>query len=218
MAEVQKHGFIFEKWVRDTLFGGYQGKYMQKWDVPPYCNKHPKIAPANRRLPVSIKAAKFGRNIDLADALRQRKISRSFILIVGFWTQRTASKKWFETIGVVRFTPKKWSQLWGRLTIAKVAEFDALVKDRSVTPEKARKRARKWKSQFYRGSGSRIGLHQKIDSKTQRRVQCSMRFKVFWELVGKEPVRVNAPKLYGFPFRNPILSRARSIKKKKARG
>jgi len=35
MVEVQHHGFSFEKWVRNTLFQGYCGNYMQKWDIPP---------------------------------------------------------------------------------------------------------------------------------------------------------------------------------------
>jgi hypothetical protein len=69
MVEVQKHGFTFEKWVRDTLFRGYEGSYMQKWDVPPDQNKHPAIDSSHRALPVSIKTAGFGSPIGLGDAL-----------------------------------------------------------------------------------------------------------------------------------------------------
>jgi hypothetical protein len=34
MVEVQADGFSFERWVRENLFSGETGGYMQKWDVP----------------------------------------------------------------------------------------------------------------------------------------------------------------------------------------
>ena len=33
--EVQRHGLVFEQWVRDTFFEGYQPPgYTQRWDIP----------------------------------------------------------------------------------------------------------------------------------------------------------------------------------------
>src|SRR5215207_8843871 len=80
--EVQQHGLMFESWVRDTFFGGYQpSSYTQKWDIP---------ASANVRfggVPVNPKAARYGSAVDLGDALRQFDIAESFILVIGFWRQ-----------------------------------------------------------------------------------------------------------------------------------
>lgn len=218
MVEVQKHGFTFEKWVRDTLFGGYEGNYMQKWDVPPDQNKHPAIHSSHRALPVSIKTAGFGSPIGLGDALRQRSTDQPFVMIAGFWHQRTKTEKWFEAIGAAKFSAKAWASLWGTLTLERIAELDALVKDTSIRYDVVRRRAQEWKALHADDSGSRIVLNPKIDSKTQRRVQCSLPFDVFWEFAGEEPVRLDAPELYGIPFENPIVSRARTFKKKKARG
>jgi hypothetical protein len=217
MVEVQKHGFTFEKWVRDTLFRGYEGNYMQKWDVPPDHNKHPAMDSLHRALPVSIKTAGFGSPIGLGDALRQRSTDQPFVMIAGFWTQRTATEKWFEAIGAAKFRAKEWSALWGSLTLDNIAELDAMVKDMSKSHTIARKRAQEWKKRFFADSGSCIVLNPKIDSKAQRRVQCSLPFSVFWEFAGAEPERVDAPELYGIPFENPIVSSARTFKKKKAR-
>jgi len=99
MAEVQSHGFKFQDWVLDTLFNGYRGGYMQEWDVPPNQPSHRSLPAQFRGLPVSIKTAKFGSPIDLGDILRQRQIDEAFLMIVGFWTQRTRQEKWFEDIG-----------------------------------------------------------------------------------------------------------------------
>jgi hypothetical protein len=93
MVEVQSHGFTFEKWVRDTFFDGDRGNYMQKWDVPPDWNIHPSIPEPWRRLPVSIKAKKYGCAVELADVLRQRQIDHPFLLIVGFWRQWACLEK-----------------------------------------------------------------------------------------------------------------------------
>ena len=63
MVEVQRHGFSFEKWVRDSLFGEYEGNYMQKWDIPPDRNQHELIPSDFWNIPVSVKTAKYGSEI-----------------------------------------------------------------------------------------------------------------------------------------------------------
>jgi hypothetical protein len=38
--EVQPQELVFEKWVRDTFFGGYRpAGYAQRWDIPATENK-----------------------------------------------------------------------------------------------------------------------------------------------------------------------------------
>jgi len=213
MVEVQKHGFTFEKWVRHKLFDAYRGKYMQKWDVPPDWNKHPLIPSTHQAVPVSIKTAGFQSPIGLGDALRQRSTDQPFIMIAGFWNQRTKTEKWFEAIGVAKFSAKAWAALWDKLTLDRISDLDRLVKNRSLKKEVAREKAQEWKDRFFYDTGSKIVLNPKIDS-SQRRVQCSLPFDVFWEFAGEEPVRLDAPELYGIPFENPVVSRARTFKKK----
>ena len=84
-AEEQSHGVVFEKWVRETFFGGYKpDSYTQKWDIPAEFNKEHGGVPANP------KATKFGTPIDMGDALRQFAVAegdQSFLVINGFWDQ-----------------------------------------------------------------------------------------------------------------------------------
>ena len=34
MSEVQRHGFDFENWVKETFFAEFEASYTNKWDVP----------------------------------------------------------------------------------------------------------------------------------------------------------------------------------------
>jgi len=211
MVEVHHHGFSFEQWVRDTLFEGYSGNYTQKWDITPEVNNHRAIPPDWHHLPVSVKTAKFGSPIGLGDVLRQRKIVEPFILIVGFWRQRSPSEKWFEDIGWVKFTPNMWDSLWGSLSLDQLSEIDQIVKDTATHYTIVRKQAQQAKCLLAAASGSRIVINPKIDSKQQRRIQCSLPFQVFWQCVGREARVQEHPELFGFPFKNPVISSARTF-------
>jgi hypothetical protein len=58
-----------------------------------------------------------------------------------------------------------------------------------------------------------ITLNPKIDSKTQRRLQCSLRFDlVFERLTPKaEPGPQEKPSLFGIPAPEPFLSKPRNF-------
>ena len=46
--EVQSHGLVFEKWVRDTFFNGYKpASYTQRWDIPAAENRDHGGVPVN---------------------------------------------------------------------------------------------------------------------------------------------------------------------------
>ena len=212
MIEVQNHGFKFEKWAKETFFSGYSGKYTQKWDIPAEHNKDGGIPSGLRGLPVSVKTAKYGSPIGLGDAIRQRDLSVSFVMIVGFWTQRTASEKRFEDIGVVKFTTKNWSQLWGDLNIDSIQDINTKIKNVNLHYSEARELAQDWKKNIAAVSGSKIVINPKIDSKSQRRIQCSLPFAVFWDHVGRPAHRVDFPDLFGQKFPNPITSSPRKFK------
>jgi len=211
MAAVHHHGFSFEQWVRDTLFEGYEGGYTQKWDIPPENNRHPAIPAACRNIPVSVKTAKLGSPIGLGDILRQRNIDEPFLMIVGFWRQRTPLEKWFEDIGWVKFTPSSWDALWGSLSLSQISEIDLAVKDRSTHYTIARAKAQQLKSLVAAPADRRIVINPKIDSKTQRRIQCSLPFQTFWTCCGRDFLSRDHPDLFGFPFKNPVVSPARKF-------
>jgi hypothetical protein len=210
MTEVQAHGFSFEKWIRDHFFAGYTGSYMQKWDVPSDQNIHSVVPSQFQRLPVSIKTAKAGSPIGLGDVLRQRQIDHDFLMIVGFWEQRTQTEKWFVDIGCALFRAVDWQTLWGQLTLAEILEIDAVVKNQSTHYSIVRAEAQAWKKCPSVKTASLV-INPKIDSKTQRRIQCSVPNQLFWRAVGREPQKHDAPALWNEVFPNPVMSSARTF-------
>lgn len=209
MAEVQQHGFDFEKWVRVTFFNEYIGSYSQKWDIAANQADHPDVVGMLKGAPVSVKLIKYKSPIGLGDALRQRRIDEPFVMIVGFWVQRSPFEKWILDIGCIRFSSELWSSLWGGVSAARLMDLDALVKDAATPYLKVREQAKAFKKDLLRDMGCKFVINPKIDSKTQRRVQCSLPFSAFWECLGRPAEKHDNPKLFGVPFPNPIASGSR---------
>jgi hypothetical protein len=205
-AEVQHHGVVFENWIRNTFFDGYTpASYTQKWDIPAEANHRHGHIPANP------KAAKYGSPVDLGDALRQFDIDEPFLLIIGYWQQHGSEKR-FVNLVPARIEPAQWRALWHPITRADLERLDAVIKDRSLTPVQARAAARKIKNAppF---TLSRIVVNPKIDSKSQRRLQCSLRFAdVFTHVApAADPAPNPRPSLWNSEFPNPIPSPPRSF-------
>ncbi len=206
--EVQQHGLVLEQWVRDTFFNSYKpASYTQKWDIPASENK------THGSVPVNPKAAKYGTPVDLGDALRQFKIDEPFILVIGYWKQEGDVKR-FVNIAAPRIETAVWKKLWGPVTLADLERLDAVIKDKSLTPEEARAAAKKIKSAppF---TESVIVVNPKIDSRTQRRLQCSLKFDdVFRHLApGTDSKPQAQPGLWGVPFPQTVASKPRTFTK-----
>ncbi len=207
-TETQSHGVIFEAWLREKFFGGYQPEsYTQKWDIPAAANRE------HGGLPVNPKAIKWGTPVDLGDALRQWEIAQNggrFMLIVGFWEQAEPGLKRFVRVEAVEVTPELYRQLWAPITLDDLKTLDALVKDRSQPVIEVRKAAQalKKKPPF---SEAVLQVNPKIDA-NQRRLQCSLRFGDFFHFLAPKavPEKVDAPTLWGQPV-PPIPRAARTL-------
>lgn len=204
--EVQRHGLVFEIWIRDTFFDGYApAVHTQKWDIPAEANlRHGSV-------PVNPKAAKYRTPVDLGDALRQYDIAEPFILVVGYWVQDGDEKR-FVNIVAPRIEPETWRRLWGPVTREDLEKLDALIKDRSLDHREARRQAHAMKNAppF---TEAIIVVNPKIDAKGQRRLQCSLRSDdLFAHLAPDAPRGVQkTPSLWGVPFPGPVKSGPREF-------
>lgn len=211
MPEVQLHGFDFENWIKKTFFADFTVSYSNKWDVPAEFNRLEIVPEAFRHLPVSIKTCKNACPIGFGDALRQFKIDEDFLLIVGFWEQSGANKN-FVAVEAVKVTAESWQNLFLPLTEAELKLLDSTIKNKETHYAEVRKVAKEIKQSF---APTRIILNPKIDSKTQRRLQCSLPFNVFWNnFAGREPYRKIESSLFGERVPNPFISGARVFKPK----
>lgn len=206
--EVQRHGVVFEEWIRDTCFGGYKpSSYTQRWDIPASANTN------HGGIPVNPKAVKYGTPVDLGDALRQFDIAEPFLLIVGFWKQ-DADVKRFVNVAAVRVEPEPWRRLWGSVTRADLERLDTLIKDTSRDVLTVRKAAQEVKRRppF---TETVIQVNPKIDAH-QRRLQCSLRFDDFFRELAPTTDRspTNAPVLFGEPLPPALVSPPRNFPKR----
>lgn len=213
MSEVQRHGFDFENWVKETFFAEFNAVYTQKWDVPGEANFLAKIPKDFHHLPVSIKTCKFGSPIGFGDALRQYDNNEDFLLVVGFWNQDGDYKN-FVAVEGVKILTNDWRNLFAPLDKTDLTLLDSTIKNIGLHYSEARKTAKELKnSDVFKQT--KIILNPKIDSKTQRRLQCSLPFNIFWQdFVGKVPYQNIDCELFGEKVPNPFLSSQRIFKPK----
>ena len=211
MPEVQLHGFDFENWIKKTFFTDFTVSYSHKWDVPAEFNTLEFIPKEFRHLPVSIKTCKNRSPIGFGDALRQFGVEEDFLLIVGFWEQSGANKN-FVAVEATKITAQNWKNLFQPLTEKDLKLLDSTIKNKDLHYSEVRKLAKEIKKSF---PPTKIILNPKIDSKTQRRLQCSLPFNVFWnDFAEKESYRNIECSLFGERVPNPFVSGARVFKPK----
>ena len=209
-AEEQSHGVVFEQWVRDTFFNGYNPKsYTQKWDIPADRNTEHGGIPANP------KATKYGMPVDMGDALRQFRVAEDeqrFLIIAGFWDQDGENKKWVNGT-VAEVSPETYRKLWEPITREDLEKLDAVVKDKSLTLEEARAQAQKIKNRAPFAKAI-MQVNPKLDAK-QRRLQCSIRFGDFFHFLAPnaESLRQVKPVIWEVSMPDEFKSPPRRRKK-----
>jgi hypothetical protein len=216
MVEVQKHGFRFEDWIRQEIFHCMNNEnYGRRWDVDKEDAKTSLLPKEMHGLPVSIKTCKWGAPIGLGDVTRQMTIDTDFVMLAGFWKQIDKDHKNFVAIRAVVFTRSDWKNLCRAYKLDDIKVLDESIKDMSIPPKRARDIAAKWKKERKTKDKGCIIINPKIDSKKQRRVQCSLPFEAFWMHLKEDPSQALPQKFCSKIFPNPIKSAPRTLKKSK---
>ncbi len=133
------------------------------------------------------------------------------MLIVGFWEQSGANKN-FVAVEAVKITARNWRGLFAPLMEKDLKLLDSTIKNRATDYAEVRKLAKEIKKAFL---PTKMILNPKIDSKIQRRLQCSLPFGVFWNDVVKKASYQNVEcSLFGERVPNPFVSGQRVFKPK----
>jgi hypothetical protein len=158
----QLHGIFFEKKIQ-ALYEIYDGSHTNKWDIPA----------KEGRLPVSIKTTK-NNTVGLSDARRIFDIDCDWKLIVGVYKQ-SGSFKQFVEIREYIITANVFDFVKGTISGEEIENFHNTLLS---FPKGHHKKARLWarnKKNELQSKSSFITLNPKIDSKNQRRLQCSIK-------------------------------------------
>jgi hypothetical protein len=178
MTEVQNHGFIFENWVKKIL--GVEElacNYTQKWDIP-------------KKMPISVKFMGIKNALEFGSAVRIWEINKPFTLVIGRWEQ-IGSKKIVKSIDEIKITPKVLKKMTGNISIEEIKAFDKIIK-KFPAGKDGQKEGINFANNWKRERKDKLGfltITHKIDSKTQRRIQCNLNYNNYIKLFGSPSMK-----------------------------
>lgn len=181
MAASQNHGLLFEATVLNEVVQrlgpagapppGMPSDPTARFDLPAWRD------PTRAGIPTSIKMTKrrkSGKNqVDMADARRTVSLADvpMWRLLVGLYDQ-VGNKKEVREVREYLIPMDIWIEVTGDIPPHMVSRFHEALKKGS--PAEARQVAAQWKTKMTQHSTSVLKWAAKIDSKTQRRLQCSL--------------------------------------------
>lgn len=203
MSKNQLHGKTYEDHLKSVFPGSsdHERSAGSSWDIE---KEYDKIA----KLPTSIKTSK-SKVIELADARKIWLLNEPYRLLVGKYNQ-VGDVKEFHTLCEFSISLEEHQKLLGDVSYNEVEEYHkSLLVFKFGQHEDARKWA-KYKKQTLKHR-SKIQLNPKIDSKTQRRLQASIKIDELLSNV-KEYVILNKDEFYrGISVALRIQSSAREF-------
>lgn len=167
----QKHGFLFECMITTIVFClDYEENRTDKYDIP--CEKNKFDSNEN----VSIKTFK-NNNLDCADILRFFNYDfdkKNTIILIKY--KQCGNKKIIEKIIEVDYNKKMHEKLFGDITQKKLEKYINYIKSipRGKVPSDISNEYKKEKIRLQLEYNMYINISPKVDSKNQRRVQCSI--------------------------------------------
>ena len=169
--EVQAHGNYFEDLKIRELTGFSKDEYDSMKDNG-YTSSMDIVKGLHSDKDVSIKTAK-GRKVDCGDILRRRS-ETEYDIIIGVWDQ-VGDRKIFHTEYTFHIKPEHETLLWGRMSYEKLREFNEYIKSipEGRTAQQETKVERQVLKTIIEDADAQMKIHPKVDSKKQRRVQCS---------------------------------------------
>lgn len=178
--EVQNHGVLFEDSIIRAITGLSKDEYQTLLENA-YTASMDVVKGIKSDVNYSVKVSKDGKSIGCGDIIRFIKHSRDdeFTMVVGAWQQISPEVKRYNTIYEFNIKPADYTKLWDRITEEVMQPFVDYV--RSIEPGKTAQMANRqiWKQRrqaIYDTYGQGLcAIDAKIDSKNQRRVQCSIK-------------------------------------------
>lgn len=180
MSEVQNHGVLFEDMIIQNITGISKAEF-QKTLINSYTASMDIPAGQYSDVNYSIKVSKQGISIGCGDILRFRKhcAEDAFTITVGVWHQIDSETKRYTQVLEFYVKPEHYHTLFADIQDSDLRPFVDYVK--AIPAGKTAQMANrvKWKAHrqdIYNKCGQGlVKIDAKIDSKDQRRVQCSLK-------------------------------------------
>ena len=174
MAEVQSHGNDFEDLIITELTGKTKKEYDSLKGKDGYTSAMDIVKGLYYYKDVSIKTTN-GNKVDCGDILR-RMSEKEYEVIVGQYRQNGGYKV-IHTQYTFKIKPEDYNKLWGNMKYEDVKDFDSFIKSIPAGKEaqQTTKAERTSRKKTLADKNALMVIHPKVDSKSQRRVQCSFK-------------------------------------------
>lgn len=167
--ERQIHGFNFEKEIIE-MWGMEETNYRDEWDA------------YYKGIPVSIKYRKLGNNVEMSSIFKNANKKENYLLIVGFWKYNKKRKKELIETHYLYINKNFWNSNFKQETLDKLKNvFKGISNDR-CDDSKWRVRMSEY-NKIWDSDETIIKAHFKRDHKKQKRIQCSIKIKYFYEIL-----------------------------------
>ena len=173
--EVQRHGIEFENYKIKQLTNLSKIEY-EKLLPNKYISSYDLVDGIIVNYNASIKTTKTGR-IDCGSILTRMK-EYDYKLIIGIYNQ-VNEYKIFHTEYIFNITKENYNVLWGDLNYGEVEKFVKFIQQIPSGKEgqQRTKKERTYLKSLLECRNSLMKINPKVDSKIQRRVQCSISLK-----------------------------------------
>jgi hypothetical protein len=169
-TESQAHGLIWEYIILFYIFGlEKNNNYTSKFDIP--CSKNKYDSNEN----ISIKTTSSN-SIDCGDIMRFFSRSKENITIIVIVYKQVGDYKKIVEILEINYTEELRNILFGTITIEVLNEYITFIKSipNGKVSADTKRLYKKMKKDLQMNYGMKINISPKVDSKNQRRVQCSI--------------------------------------------
>lgn len=164
--ERQQHGFKFEQLCQEKYNLILSEDYTSRFDG------------ILNNLPVSIKCEKLGSDIELADYFRNSQITEDFYMIVGFWE---GSKDNIVEIHLLKINGYEFHKLFDLSFNARFHELLNNITNDYTDDIKWKTSITLLKKEWKMATPNLIRPRFKRDHKNQKRIQCAINNKDFYE-------------------------------------
>ncbi len=172
--EVQSHGNAYESLVIERLTGKTKTEYDALKGKGGYTSAMDLVEGLLVDKNYSIKVTN-GNKVDCGDILR-RMSENNYTIVVGQWRQ-DGNSKIIHTEYTFNIKPEDYNKLWGNMKYELVEEYDKFIKSIPAGKEaqQSTKEERTKRKNNITCKDALMVIHPKVDSKNQRRVQCSFK-------------------------------------------
>ena len=208
MSESQGHGVI----VEDITIRSYTGKSKKEYDellkmlnLGGYTSKFDIVkGVGGASFDASVKASKDGKTVECGDILRMYNATNyhEFTMIIWPFEQIGKEKKFYEVYEFY-IDPSNHKIFWEGLGEEELKDFDNYIKN---IPRFNYSQLHKqiWtdrRQELYETFGKGLmSINPKIDSKKQRRTQCSFKIKKLQDIIGPPKVYTNNYREISLPY------------------